>query len=388
MPLPESVTLLEQDEKKYYLVGTAHVSTQSVTDVEQVIEEVRPDSVCVELCKARFEALTDEDRWSKLDIFKVIREGKMLFLLANLAISAYQRRIGNDLGVKPGAEMLAGVEKAKEVGAELTLADRDIHITLKRTWANLGFWQKVNLLSAITQGVFSKETVKEEEIEGLKEEAQLADMMDEFAQAMPGVKEPLITERDRFLISHVKEAPGKTIVAVVGAAHVPGMVEHLGSKIDREPLDRLPAPSRLGRCLKWIVPVLILSAFSWGYFRADWGTFQEMLLAWILPNSIFAAVLTAVALGRPLSILVAFLCSPITSLNPLLPSGVVVGLTEAWLRKPTVADAEKINDDIQSVAGVYRNRFTRVLLVAVFATIGSALGAWVGLGWVWSLVPR
>ncbi len=174
MPLPESVTLLEQDEKKYYLVGTAHVSTQSVTDVEQVIEEVRPDSVCVELCKARFEALTDEDRWSKLDIFKVIREGKMLFLLANLAISAYQRRIGNDLGVKPGAEMLAGVEKAKEVGAELTLADRDIHITLKRTWANLRFWQKVNLLSAITQGVFSKETVKEEEIEGLKEEAQLA----------------------------------------------------------------------------------------------------------------------------------------------------------------------------------------------------------------------
>jgi len=387
MALPESVTLLERGEKRYYIVGTAHVSEQSIKDVEQTIQELRPDSVCVELCEARFQALTDEDRWSKLDIFKVIRAGKMLFLLANLAISAYQRRIGTDLGVKPGAEMLAGVESAKAVGAELTLADRDIHVTLKRTWANLSFWQKVKLLSAIMRGVFSQETIEEEEIENLKEEAQLADMMNEFAKAMPGVKEPLIDERDLFLMSSMEDSPGNTVVAVVGAAHVPGMVKHFGSTVDRTVLSQLPPPSGLTRWLKWIVPVLILSAFSVGYFKEDWGTFKEMLYAWILPNSIFAAVLTAAALARPLSIFVAFLCSPITSLNPLLPSGVVVGLTEAWLRKPTVADAEKINDDVQSIGGFYKNRFTRVLLVAVLSTLGSALGAWVGLGWVWSLVP-
>jgi pheromone shutdown-related protein TraB len=379
---------LERGDKRYYIVGTAHVSEQSVTDVNNVIDEVQPDSVCVELCEARFTALTDENRWKKLDIFKVIREGKMLFLLANLAIGAYQRRIGADLGVKPGAEMLAGVERAREIDAHLTLADRDIHVTLKRTWANLGFWQKIKLLSAILGGVFGTEKVEAEDIEQLKEQVHLNEMMKEFAEAMPGVKEPLIDERDQYLMSSIEEAPGNTIVAVVGAAHVAGMVRHFGQPVDRDKLDVIPPPSGWTRLLKWIVPLVILGAFTYGYLEHGGRTFEDMLTAWILPNSIVAAVLTAVALARPLSIVTAFVCSPITSLNPLLPSGVVVGLVEAWLRKPTVEDAERINEDAQSIGGVYKNRFTRVLLVAVMSTLGSALGAWVGLGWVLMLVGQ
>jgi len=386
--LSESVRVLERGDKRYYIVGTAHVSEQSVTDVNNVIDEVQPDSVCVELCEARFTALTDENRWKKLDIFKVIREGKMLFLLANLAIGAYQRRIGADLGVKPGAEMLAGVERAREIDAHLTLADRDIHVTLKRTWANLGFWQKIKLLSAILGGVFGTEKVEAEDIEQLKEQVHLNEMMKEFAEAMPGVKEPLIDERDQYLMSSIEEAPGNTIVAVVGAAHVAGMVRHFGQPVDRDKLDVIPPPSGWTRLLKWIVPLVILGAFTYGYLEHGGRTFEDMLTAWILPNSIVAAVLTAVALARPLSIVTAFVCSPITSLNPLLPSGVVVGLVEAWLRKPTVEDAERINEDAQSIGGVYKNRFTRVLLVAVMSTLGSALGAWVGLGWVLMLVGQ
>ena len=175
-------------------------------------------------------------------------------------------------------------------------------------------------------------------------------------------------------------------VAVVGAAHVEGMVGYFGKDVDRDAIDVIPPPSDWTRFLKWIIPLVILSAFTYGYVKHDWTTFENMLTAWILPNSIVAAVLTAVALARPLSILTAFVCSPITSLNPLLPSGVVVGLVEAWLRKPTVEDAEQINEDVQSLGGVYKNRFTRVLLVAVMSTLGSALGAWVGLGWVLALV--
>ncbi len=386
MALSESVRVLERGDKRYYIVGTAHVSEQSVTDVNNVIDEVQPDAVCVELCEARFNALTDEDRWKKLDIFKVIREGKMLFLLANLAIGAYQRRIGADLGVKPGAEMLAAVEKAREIGAHLTLADRDINVTLKRTWANLSFWQRLKLLSAILGGVFGTEKVDAEDIEQLKEQVQLNEMMKEFAAAMPGVTEPLINERDRYLMSSIEDTPGNIVVAVVGAAHVEGMVRHFGQAVDRDELDVITPPSGWTRLLKWIVPLVILSAFTYGYVEHGGSTFEKMLYAWILPNSIIAAVLTAAALARPLSIFVAFLCSPITSLNPLLPSGVVVGLTEAWLRKPTVADAERINDDVQSIRGLYKNQFTRVLLVAVLSTFGSALGAWVGAALVLPLV--
>lgn len=386
MESSDTITILEDGDRTYYIVGTAHVSKESVDEVRRVIEEVQPDVVAIELDEARYKALTDENRWRSLDIFKVIKQGKTLFLLANLAIGAYQRRLGAQLGVKPGAEMLAGVEAAKELGAEIALVDRDIHITLKRTWASLGFWRKITLLGAILEGLASRETAEEVDIESLKEKAQLSEMMAEFARLLPEVHRPLIDERDRYLISGIEAIEGKRIVAVVGAAHVPGMVSYFGQPQDRETLSQLPPPGRWTRVVKWILPALIVAAFAIGITRHEGETFDDMLYAWVLPNSVMAAALTMVALARPLSILTAFLCSPITSLNPLLPAGVVVGLVEAWLRKPTVEDCERINDDVQSIRGIYRNQFTRVLLVAVMATLGSALGAWVGFGWVFSLV--
>lgn len=383
-----NVTYLEKDGRQYWIVGTAHVSQGSVDEVARVIDEVQPDVVAVELDEARHKALTDEDRWKNLDIFKVIRDGKTLFLLANLAIGAYQRRLGAQLGVRPGAEMLAGIQKAEAMGASVALVDRDIHITLKRTWASLGFWRKMTLLAAVVEGLVSRDQVEEVDIERLKEKAQLSQMMSEFARLLPEVHKPLIDERDQYLISSIEEIEGQKIVAVVGAGHVEGMTRYFGKPVDKPALNELPKPSKWTGALKWLIPVLIVSAFGIGYWRNDWTTVEDMLIGWVLPNSIFAAVLTAAALARPLSILTAFLCSPITSLNPLLPAGVVVGLVEAWQRRPTVEDCERINEDVQSIRGIYKNQFTRVLLVAVMATLGSALGAWVGIGWVLVLLGQ
>ncbi len=386
MDFSENVTVLERDGKTYYIVGTAHISKESVEEVRDVIEKVRPDTVCVELCESRYQALVDKDRWKKLDIFKIIKEGKTLFLLANLALGAYQRRLGAQLGVTPGAELVAAIEKAREVGAELRLVDRDIRVTLKRAWRNVSFWKKMWLLATIFESLVSKEEIEEKDLEELKKMANLSEIMREFAETLPEVKEPLIDERDRYLMSSIQEAPGETVVAVVGAGHVPGMVANFGKAIDRGPISSVPPPSPWVKALKWVVPAVVMAAFAWGYVRNDWNDFQRMLYAWILPNSIMAALLTALAGGKPLTILCAFIGSPITSLNPLINTGMVAGLVEAWLRKPTVEDAERINEDVHSLRGFYRNAFTRVLLVTVAATMGSALGAWIGATWVVTLL--
>ena len=381
-----NVTHLERDGRSIYILGTAHVSQKSVEEVQRVVSELKPDTVCVELDPMRYEALTDEDRWRKLDIFQVIKQKKILFLIANLVLSAYQRRMGEALGVKPGAELLAAVDSAKEVGAELVLADRDIQATLKRTWANLSFWNKFRLLSSMFGGFFEANEITEDKIEELKDRDNISEMMQEFAEEMPQVQVPLIDERDRYLISAVRDAPGKSVVAVVGAGHVEGMVNHFDTEVDREELAKIPPPSKLGAALKWVIPVIILGAFSYGYFKYSGEDFQQMLYAWILPNSIAAAVFSILAGAKPLTILTAFVASPITSLNPTIGAGMVAGLVEAYQRKPTVKDCEHVNEDSMTLKGWYKNPFTRVLLVAIAATIGSASGAWIGAGWVVSLL--
>ncbi len=387
--LPESVTVLQDGERTIYLVGTAHVSKKSVEEVRRVIETLRPDTVCVELCQPRYQALTGSSAWRDLDLFQVIREGKTLFLLANIAVGAWQRRMGRALGVRPGEELLEAVRTAEAAGAHVELVDRNVHVTLKRTWANLGFFTKVSLLGAVLESLLparSGEALKEEDVEALKEQANLAELLAAFAEEIPGVKEPLIDERDRYMMRRIERAPGRIVVAVVGAAHVPGMVAHFKEPVDLAALEALPSPSRWVAALKWLLPAAVLAAFAVGYARHQGETLEEMLRAWILPNSVFAALFTALAGATLPSIALAFVASPITSLNPLLGAGMVVGLLEAWIRRPTVEDFEAIADDVQSLRGLYRNRATRVLLVAVASTIGSALGAWVGLGWLLTLL--
>lgn len=387
-----NVRTIEIEGRTIHILGTAHVSKKSVDEVRRLIEEVRPDTVCVELCEARLAALTDEDRWKKLDIFKVFKEGKSLFLLANLAVGAYQRRLGQELGVMPGAELLAGVEAARANGAEVVLADRDVNTTLKRTWGSLSFWKKNQLLAAIMASLFDKgakgddgQVLDADAIEGLKDHANLSQMMAEFARALPEVKRPLIDERDLYLVSKVREAPGKTIVAVVGAGHVPGMVAQATTPVDRAALEALPKPGWWSRIWKWLVPAVLVGTFFLGLGKTNGQAFGEMLAAWVLPTSLFSGVGTLLVGGRWQSILAALLASPITTVHPLVASGMIVGPVEAWARRPTVQDCENINRDVQSLRGFFKNPFTRTLIVAVGATIGSAVGAWVGLSWVISI---
>ncbi|RMG44705.1 MAG: TraB/GumN family protein [Acidobacteria bacterium] len=382
------ITELSDGERRFFLVGTAHVSRRSVEEVREAIDRLRPDAVCVELDENRYRALVDGERWRRLDIFQVIKERKVPFLLVSLALAAYQQRLGNRFGVRPGAEMIAAIDKAKEHGARLVLADRDIQITLRRAWRRLGPWRRLRLGFALLAGAFADEELTEQELERIKESDVLAELMREFTELVPEVKGPLIDERDAYLVSRIREAPGRTVVAVVGAAHVPGMVARFADPIDRAALESVPPPGPWGKILKWLLPALILAAFAVGYRRHAGEGLREMLFAWLIPNSVLAALFSLLAGARLLSVVTAFVASPITSLNPTIAAGMVVGLVEAWLRRPTVEDCERLREDAQTLRGLYRNRFTRVLLVSLMASLGSALGAWIGGTWVVTLLSR
>jgi pheromone shutdown-related protein TraB len=381
-----NVTRLEYDGREIFVVGTAHVSQRSVDEVRRVISEVKPDSVCVELDKTRYDNLVDEERFRKLDIFQVIKEKKVLYFLATLTLTAYQKRLGDKLGVRPGAEMQAAIEKAKEQGSEVVLADRDIQATLKRSWASLSFWNKIELTNALIAGFFTANEINEEQIEQLKDKDTVSEMMREFAQVMPRLQRPLIDERDRYLIAAVREAPGKKVVAVVGAGHVGGMIGYLNEPVDRQALSLIPPPTLLTQSLKWLIPLTVFAAFFWGWHKHQGAGLLEMVYAWVLPTSVLGALGTLLGGGRPLTILATFLASPITTLNPTIGAGMIAAFVEAWIRRPTVADCEQIPEAIASVRGAYKNPFTRVLIVALGATLGAALGAYVGAAWVIKLL--
>ncbi|HTM46673.1 MAG TPA: TraB/GumN family protein [Polyangiaceae bacterium] len=382
----DTVTQLEYQGRTLTLVGTAHVSKKSVEEVEHVIDTLRPDTVCVELDQTRYDNLIDEDRFRKLDIFQIIRQQKALYFLSTLTLSAFQKKLGDKLGVKPGAEMHAAINKAKTLDATLVLADRDIQATLKRTWANLSFWNRSELLSALIAGFFSAHEIEEDQIEQMKDKDTIGEMMKEFAKAMPKLQGPLIDERDRYLMSAVREAPGKNVVAVVGAAHVEGMKKYLNEPVDRAQLSVIPPPTLLSQILKWLIPLVILASFYWGWKEHSNQRLLEMINAWVLPTAVLSGLGTLLSGGKPLTVLCAMISAPITTLHPAIGVGMVVAPVEAWLRKPTVEDCEQIPTAIATFRGVFKNPFTRVLIVAVGSSLGAVIGMWIGTAGVLKLL--
>jgi pheromone shutdown-related protein TraB len=387
-----SVTELVSGGTIFHVVGTAHVSAQSVEEVKATIARVRPELVCVELDRRRHEALTRDSAFRDLDVGKAVREGRALYLLAQIALAAYQRRIGARLGIKPGAELLAAVEAAAAAGIPVELIDRDIDITLKRAWRNLGLWKRMMLLGSLAGAPggapeHAGEPISEQTIEDLKQPKALSDMLAELGRAVPEIKGPLIDERDQYLVSRLAEAARgrRSVVAVVGAAHVPGIEVHLGTPIDRAALERIPPPSRLLRAIKWLVPLAFLAALFHGW-QSDPKTLVQMVRAWLLPTSIGAAGGALLAGGSLPSMLSALVVAPFAALHPWLGTGMVVGAVEVRQRRPSAADRARLLDDLQSPRGFRRNPVTRILIVAIASGIGTTLGFWVAVGWVASLL--
>lgn len=372
-----NLTHLKFNEKEFILVGTAHVSKESARLAKSVIEEEKPDTVCVELCQSRFQAIRQKDQWQDTDIVKVIKEKNSFLLLSNLLLASFQKRIAKQFDVKPGEEMITAINTAESTGAQIHLADRDIRTTLSRTWRVMGFWSKIKLVFQLMLSLGQLDEIKEEDIEKMKQQDVLETLLAEVGKSLPALKSIVIDERDQYLAEKIRTAPGNKIVAVVGAGHIPGIQKYWNSDIDTRALEQLPPKGKSIGILKWLIPVAIVGLFIAGFFYGGTKAGTDMIIWWILANGILAGVGAIIALAHPVTILASILAAPLTSLNPMIAAGWVSGLVEAFSRKPKVKDLERLPEDILSVRGFWKNNVTRILLVVVFTNLGSSLGTFI-----------
>ena len=376
---------INRDGVEYTIIGTAHVSRASAETVQQMAESGDYDAIAVELCQARYDALTGERNWTDLDLYKIIREGKAGLVMANLALSAYQRRIADQFGIEPGAEMKAAAAAAKERDLPLQLVDRNLATTLRRSYANVPWYKRLYLMTGLALGMVSSEEIDEEAIEKLKQGDILESTFTEFAQHSPELFEALIAERDRYMAASLREEntnySGRKILVVIGAGHMEGLSHHLKSgtvspQDERESLDRMPPRATWPRMIPWAIMVLVLAGFILGFSRSPELGWRLVML-WVAINGGLAALGALIARGHPLTVISAVVAAPLTSLNPTIGAGMVTGLVESWLRKPRVSDLESLRFDITSLKGWFRNPATRILLVFFLSNLGSAIGTWV-----------
>jgi len=362
--------------KEIILIGTAHVSRQSAKLVEDTIHEQTPDTVCVELCGTRLASLKDADRWRNMDIVKVIKEKKALLLFINLLLASFQKKMADKFDIKPGQEMINAIKAAEEINALIVPSDREIQITLSRVWRGMGLWEKLKLVFSLIFSFGASDDIEEEDIEKMKQEDILQTLLADVKKTHPIIEKSLINERDQFLAEKIRSAPGKKIVAVVGAAHAPGIKRYLAGneKIDLDELNKIPPAGKAGKILKWAIPAAIFLLFAAGFLMEGKNAGTDMVWIWIAANGIFAGIGAILALAHPLTIISSIIAAPLTSLNPMIAAGWVSGLVEAFSRKPKVKDLEAIPEDIVSIKGFWRNNVTRILLVVIFTNLGSTIG--------------
>ena len=376
--------------REFILLGTAHISQESIVQVTTSIRAEQPDCVAIELDEQRYASMKNPEAWKNLDIVKVLKNGQGFVLMANLILSSFQKRMGADVGVKPGEEMKAAIAVAEELNIPAVMVDRPIQMTLKRAWAKNSLWGKCKLLAVLLSSAFEKSEISAEEIEKLKNESEMDSMMNEIAEYLPAVKAVLIDERDRYLASHIWEArvngePAKKTVAVLGAGHLPGVVRYLEAlaagtaSSNTTDISQLPPAGIGSKVLGLVFPILIVGLIAAGFFTGGAKASLDMLVQWILWNGSLAALGTLLAGGHIITVIAGFVGAPLATLNPVVAVGLFTGLVQAWINKPKVEDMEQLSDDATSFKGFYKNRILRVLLVFFFSSLGGVIGNFIAV---------
>ncbi len=374
------VHIIEHHDRQIILIGTAHVSQKSVDLVQRVIEEERPDCVCVELDEKRYESLSKKQRWQSLDIKQIIKNKQLATLMINLTLASYQKKLGDQLGVTPGSELLEATRSADKFDIPIALCDRDVRITLRRAWKKTSFFKKGYLLTSLFASLFDTTELSEEKLTELKESDVLSELLAEMGQALPEIKQVLIDERDTFLSEKIKEASGKKIVAVVGAGHVAGIKKALLEDRSGQmtEINTIPPVSPAWKIMGWLIPAIILGSIAYIGFNKGSQAAGANALYWVLANGIPSSIGAFIALAHPATILTAFIAAPITSLTPVIGAGYVCAFIQAMMRPPLVREFENAMVDMATVQGWWRNNLLKVFLAFLLPGIGSMIGTWVG----------
>ena len=377
---PDDVAILQHAGKTIILVGTAHIAQQSVTLVQQVIEHEHPDTVCIELDEKRYTALSKRTAWENLDLKQIIKTRQLATLLVNLVLATYQKKLGGQLGLMPGTELLTAAQTAERLSIPVALCDRDIRITLKRAWRSTTFWKKGYLLATLVASMFDNTKIDEDKLAEMRSKDVLSQLINELGEALPQTKAALIDERDVYMAEHIKMSSGTRLVAVVGAGHLEGIKRVIStdnSGLLAEISTAMPG-GKLGKIIGWSIPILILLALvSIGLLHGRQAV-ADNALYWVLAHGIPTALGASLALAHPLTILAGFATSPLTSLTPLIGAGYVCAFVQVLTAPPVVKEFEQVSADIATFKGWWRNKLLRIFLVFLLSTTGSMLGTWLG----------
>jgi len=378
----QPIARVRRGDVEYVLLGTAHVSRASADAVRAILERESFDAVAVELCESRFRSLRNPEAFRDLDLFQVIRQGKAGLIAANLALSAFQRRLAEQFGIEPGAEMKAAIDGAEARGVPVWLIDREVGVTLKRAYRSVGFFDRLGIIGGLGTSLLTREDVSEDEIEKLKQGDLLGSMFNEFARESPPLYEALIAERDRFMTASLRDEasrnPVKRVLVVIGAGHLAGIERELGAQIEpARPLrDKLSTVPPASQWPKWIaIGLLVVIALAVGIaFSRGANLGADALRDWVLFTGGCAALGALAGGGHPLSVLAAFVVAPLKPFRPGVPTGAVSAAAELWLHRPRVADFDALRDDVVHWTGWWKNRVSRTLLVFMFTNLGTMVG--------------
>ena len=377
------------------LIGTAHISKESVKEVKEAIKKYKPDIVAVELCQRRYDAITKKDKWEKTPITKLLKSNNAYLMLAQTFLASIQRRLGKEYGVEPGSEMIAALKEAKKQKIDVALVDRDITVTLKRAWRKMGIREKFKLSWEFLKALlgYDEEEMEDLDLEKLMDQDVITALMEEFGEIAPSISDVLIHERDQYIAKKIQEESKKgTVLAVVGAGHVKGIKSKLEKgdiKTDLKELEIVPKKRiKITKIIAYAIPVLFAALIVWLIITRGpnaWADIQDVLLWWFLINGGLSALGAAIARAHPLSIGTAFVAAPLTSLNPAVAAGWVAGYVEAKIRTPVVKDFQDLSK-LESFKEFWNNRVIRLLMVVALANLGSMIGTLIAFPYIYSLV--
>ena len=390
----KEIPLEEKINDNIILIGTAHISEESVNEVRQAIETYKPDIVAVELCQRRYDTITKKDKWENTPVTALIKSNNAYFMLAQTFLSSIQRRLGEEYGVEPGSEMIAAMQEAEKHNIKVALVDRDITVTLKRAWRKMGVREKFRVVWEFLKAMlgYDEEELEDLDLKELMKQDVISQMMEEFSKIAPSAAKVLISERDQYIAQKIFDESKKgKVVAVVGAGHINGIKQYLAKQdlnVNLQELDQIPKKRmNLVKVVEVAIPVIFFSVIGWIIYSTGidpWNKIKDIFLVWFLVHGILSGVGVAIARGHPLSILTAFVAAPFTSLEPFFAPGWFAGLVEAKLRKPIVKDFQGLSK-IESMRDFFKNKVIRLLMVVALANLGSIIGTIIALPWILGL---